>query len=112
MGTLSVLGGERLADIEWTTWSGESNEKINGWLGGRVDVNIFNNCTEPLDVRHKVSFSTTEEPILEHVLMPGTGVRFVSHEREEWAMFAPNGDIKGLWTIDIGNGILQDLIVQ
>ena len=82
------------------------------WEGGRVDVLIFNNHSQAVQVMHKTSFDQGQEPVLEHTLTPGSGVRFVSHEREQWFVLTRDGTQRAAWTIDIGNGILQDLIVR
>ena len=108
----TVGNGARKADVSWTTWSGESDTMMVDWEGGRVDVLIFNNHTQAVQVMHKTSFDQGQEPVLEHTLTPGSGVRFVSHEREQWFVLTRDGTQRAAWTIDIGNGILQDLIVR
>lgn len=104
--------GSRRADISWQMWSAQTSTAINTWEGGRVDINMFNNHTAAVHVMHKVTFSTSEEPVLEYKLLPNQGVRFISHERETWQVRNLDGGVRDSWTIDIGNGILQDLVVQ
>jgi hypothetical protein len=109
----ATLKGARAASIEWYNWSPVSDYPKSAFAGGRVDLNIVNHLDAPVQLLVHKTFETGAVPQNQGVLLPGEGVRFISHERERWVVKdrAKNKVLRE-WQVDIAHGIVQDIVVQ
>jgi hypothetical protein len=103
-------GGARDARIWWKAWGGHSETAMALFSGGRADINVENRLHHPVELLRLTSFDEDAVPESLGNIQPGAGKRFISHERERWTARVA-GRVVREWTVDIADGIVQDVVL-
>ena len=123
---MSGVRAEGRAVEQVVDWNSQPPQKFADWYGGHVDITVANRGdvdvelwrekwpTPPLADEQVHQYQGDETQTFHWRLAPGTGHRFVSHEGEAWSVRIGAGRRKRVlkqWTVDIANGILQDISI-
>jgi hypothetical protein len=99
-----------LEQIHW-----QCGQRIGaGWIGGLVYLNVLNQCKGAV-VLWKGTLVKADPPIFQperNWLEPGRGKRIETYERDVWRAVGGAGEVVLEWSIDVGNGPIQDVVLR